>query len=127
MILLSLAVGWAVSLRADSVAYAAHAGDHAVYPDCRPEFFNALRVAVGLCDWNPPKLYAPFLDMTKAAIVQLGASLGVPFEQTYSCYEGQREHCGRCGTCVERAWAFNEAKIPDPTGYKDSKYWKSVV
>jgi 7-cyano-7-deazaguanine synthase len=126
MILLSLAVGFAISRQAQVVAYAAHAGDHSVYPDCRPEFLQSLNVAVSLCDWHPPNLHAPFLDVTKADIVSLGARLGVPFGLTWSCYEGGDRHCGRCGTCVERAWAFATAKLPDPTQYKDLDYWKTV-
>ncbi len=117
MILLSLAIGWAVSLRFDAVAYAAHAGDHAIYPDCRPEFVEAVRRVAELCDWHRVRLEAPFVGMTKTDIVRLGAGLGVPFERTWSCYKGGERHCGRCGTCVERREAFHVAAVPDPTRY----------
>ncbi len=118
MILLSLAIAWATSLRADVVAYAAHAGDHVLYPDCRPEFAEAMDRAAALCDWNPVRLLRPFIEMGKGDIVRRGAELGVPFELTWSCYQGGQRHCGRCGTCVERRGAFARAGIPDPTEYE---------
>jgi len=119
MILLAVAIGWAVSLRADGVAYAAHAGDHPVYPDCRPEFAEAMARAAALCDWHPVQLLRPFIGWSKDAIVKRGAELGVPFELTWSCYQGRDRHCGRCGTCVERRSAFIRAGIPDPTDYEE--------
>lgn len=118
MVLLSLATAWAVSLKAQYVAYAAHAGDHAVYPDCRPDFAAAMDSAIAHCDWNPPRLLRPFaVGIDKAAIVKLGGNLGVPFEKTYSCYKGGEKHCGLCGTCRERIEAFQLAEVPDPTQY----------
>lgn len=117
MILLSVAIGWAVSVKARAVAYAAHAGDHTIYPDCRPEFAEAMARAASLCDWHPVELLRPFVHLTKAQIVTRGAELGVPFEQTWSCYAGGERHCGRCGTCVERREAFQLAGMPDPTLY----------
>lgn len=119
MILLSLAIGWAVSLKLEAVAYAAHAGDHPIYPDCRAEFIEAMRRAAELCDWHVVRLLAPFVDQTKADIVRLGADLGVPFKNTWSCYHGGPRHCGRCGTCIERREAFMLARIADPTEYAD--------
>ncbi|QXD25592.1 7-cyano-7-deazaguanine synthase QueC [Opitutia bacterium ISCC 51] len=117
MILLSLATAWAVSKKADSVSYAAHSGDHAIYPDCRNEFAEALDKAIRLADWQEVYLNRPFVDITKADIVKLGSELNVPFEQTWSCYEGQEVHCGRCGTCIERREAFHLAGVEDPTEY----------
>jgi 7-cyano-7-deazaguanine synthase len=117
MILIAVAAGWAISRRCDRVAYAAHTGDHTIYPDCRPEFVAALGGALLLADWNPVALYAPFLSLTKAAIVREGARLGVDFAATWSCYEGADMHCGLCGTCVERREAFRLAGVPDPTRY----------
>lgn len=118
MIMLAVAIGWAVSLRYDAVAYAAHAGDHTVYPDCRPEFAEAMDRAAALCDWHRVRILRPFIDKTKADLVRLGASLGVPFERTWSCYRGGEYHCGRCGTCVERREAFALAGVADPTKYE---------
>ena len=117
MILLSVAAGWAISSKYDRIAYAAHSGDHAIYPDCRNEFAEALDGAIRLADWHEVSLYRPFVDMTKADIVSVGAKLGVPFEKTWSCYKGQDLHCGRCGTCVERREAFYLAGVEDPTTY----------
>lgn len=118
MVMLSIAAARAISLKADAVAYAAHAGDHTIYPDCRPEFVEAMRQAFQLMDWHPVRLFAPFIGSTKADIVRLGARRGVPFELTWSCYKGGRLHCGKCGTCVERREAFEVAGYPDPTEYE---------
>lgn len=127
MILFAVATAHAISLKARYVAYAAHAGDHAQYADCRPEFFNAIGHAIELCDYNAPQAKAPFIAWTKSDIVKRGAELGVPFEATWSCYKGGLIHCGRCGTCVERAEAFHLAGVPDPTEYTDKEYWKEVT
>jgi 7-cyano-7-deazaguanine synthase len=133
MLLLALAGAWAVSRQAEAIAYAAHGGDHAIYPDCRPAFVAAFAQTLALANWHPVTVLAPFLALDKAAIVRLGASLGVPFGQTWSCYDPQTDlstgrtlHCGRCGTCCERALSFDEAGIEDPTIYMDTTYWKRV-
>lgn len=117
MVLLALATAWAVSTKSDKVAYAAHAGDHAIYPDCRETFASAMGIAISLCDWHKVELARPFVEMSKADIVKLGAKLGVPFHLTWSCYKGEEFHCGKCGTCVERKEAFQLAGVPDPTRY----------
>jgi 7-cyano-7-deazaguanine synthase len=119
MILLSLAGGHALSLGFDTIAYAAHAGDHTIYPDCRPEFADAMETALGLADWNDLKLHRPFVNMTKSDLVSLGGRLEAPLHLTWSCYAGNKYHCGRCGTCVERKEAFVLANIEDPTEYED--------
>ena len=118
MILLSLAAGHAISLQFDTVAYAAHAGDHTIYPDCRPEFATAMDQALKLCDWNTVSLYRPFVQLSKHDLVRKGKELGVPFEKTWSCYAGNDKHCGKCGTCVERKEAFELVGLLDPTEYK---------
>lgn len=118
MILLAVATAWAVSLKYDAVAYAAHAGDHAIYPDCRPEFAEAMAKAMELCDYQPIKLLRPFVGMTKADIVLMGHRAKVPFAKTWSCYQGLEYHCGECGTCVERKEAFLKATVKDPTLYQ---------
>lgn len=117
MIFLAYAVGVAVDQKAEAVAYAAHAGDHTIYPDCRPEFVMSMRDAIKRGNWDAPDLYTPFINDTKADIVRRGADLGVPFELTWSCYKGGAVHCGTCGTCVERKEAFSLAKVTDPTEY----------
>lgn len=118
MIMLSVAVGHAIAYKCEAVSYAAHSGDHAIYPDCRTEFITALNSAVVLCDWSPIQIVGPFSQLTKAGIVELGCRLGVDFSQTYSCYKGERKHCGKCGTCVERREAFYLAQRTDPTVYQ---------
>jgi len=117
LVMLSIASAHAVACGASAVAYAAHSGDHAIYPDCRPDFVDAADRVLRLANWEPVRLLAPFVGMDKAAIVKLGASLGVPFERTWSCYKGGAVHCGTCGTCVERREAFKLAGVPDPTEY----------
>ncbi len=117
MILLSVAAGWALSVGAEAVAYAAHGGDHAIYPDCRPEFADAVDAALRLADWKPMRLLRPFVGRTKADLVRLGAQLCAPLDLTWSCYCGGDLHCGRCGTCIERREAFHLAGVPDPTAY----------
>ena len=117
MILLSVATAWAIGEKAGSVAYAAHAGDHAIYPDCRNEFAEAIGGAIALADWHEVELLRPFVDKTKEDIARLAAELDVPLELTWSCYQGGRRHCGACGTCIERREAFLLAGISDPTDY----------
>lgn len=126
MIMLSVALGYAISLEAQFVAYGAHAGDHTIYPDCRPEFASAINTAALLADWHQVELLRPFIRMTKAEIAKRGAELNVPFELTWSCYKGGERHCGRCGTCVERAEAFNLAGLQDPTEYEDASPHQAV-
>jgi len=124
MILLALAAGYAQGLGASFVGYAAHAGDHAIYPDCRPEFVeacgNTIRLGTGW-DNDGVQLLAPYVNMTKADICERGAKLNVPYHLTWSCYEGRDIHCGVCGTCTERKEAFKLAGVPDPTKYLAEK------
>ncbi len=122
-IMLSIAYGVAVARGTQVVATAVHAGDHYVYPDCRPEFIDAFdamqkRAVEGFGDPNL-YLYTPFARKTKAQIAEVGVSLGVPYEDTWSCYEGREDHCGLCGTCTERKEAFELAGVSDPTVYQD--------
>lgn len=123
-IFLTVAYGAAVAKHAVAVAAGMHAGDHAVYPDCRPEFASAFesmqRVAVEGFGHPQLQLLTPYLHFDKAGIVARGAALHVPFDRTWSCYEGGELHCGRCGTCVERREAFTLAAVPDPTPYAPS-------
>jgi 7-cyano-7-deazaguanine synthase len=121
-IFVSMAVGVAVAEGAGAVGLGVHAGDHTIYPDCRPEFVAAAeRLALVANEGflaEGFRLVTPFLDRSKADIVRRGAELGVPFADTWSCYRGGVRHCGRCGTCVERREAFELAGIPDPTDYE---------
>ncbi len=117
MVMLSLATSWALSLGYGGVGYAAHAGDHTIYPDCRPKFVASMKSAIHLCDWNKIELLTPFLKLTKSEIVKRAVQLNVPLEWTWSCYKGLEHHCGKCGTCVERKEAFQLAGVVDPTLY----------
>ncbi|MEA3187459.1 MAG: 7-cyano-7-deazaguanine synthase [Chthoniobacter sp.] len=117
-IMLSVAAGFAESRGAKGLVIAAHAGDHAIYPDCREVFMQAMSDAMRLGTYAEIELLRPFIAMTKAQIVSRGAELGVDFARTWSCYKGGEFHCGACGTCVERREAFLLADIPDPTRYE---------
>lgn len=119
MILLSVAIAWAISSEFDAVAYAAHSGDHAIYPDCRPEFADAMNSVAGLCDWRKIVLLRPFVEMNKAEIAQRGYELEVPFQHTWTCYKGKEEHCGTCGSCNERKDAFSKIGKEDGVKYKN--------
>jgi 7-cyano-7-deazaguanine synthase len=118
MFLIALAGMLAESIGADGVAYAAHAGDHAIYPDCRPEFVEAAGSALFRATDGKVALYAPFQYFTKASIARIGHDLDAPLNLTYSCYKGaDGSHCGVCGTCTERREAFQLAGVFDPTTY----------
>lgn len=120
-IMLSIACAAATSEGADVVGAAVHAGDHFIYPDCRPEFVRAFEAMERLAmDMPRLRIEAPFLTKTKSEIVTIGAALGVPFDETWSCYKGGTIHCGTCGTCVERREAFVLAGVNDPTNYLES-------
>ncbi|MDP9380907.1 MAG: 7-cyano-7-deazaguanine synthase QueC [Chloroflexota bacterium] len=125
-LMLSVAYAVAVAEGAELVSTGVHAGDHYVYPDCRPEFIQAFdamqRIAVEGFGHPDLRLHAPFVNIYKHDIATIGARLGVPFEDTWSCYEGGEVHCGRCGTCTERRLAFEQAGVEDPTEYADPDY-----
>jgi 7-cyano-7-deazaguanine synthase len=116
-ILLSIAGGFAESCGAAGVVIAAHAGDHAIYPDCREAFMRAMGDAIRLGTYAAVQLLRPFIRMNKAQIAARGETLGVDYARTWSCYVGAEIHCGECGTCVERREAFLEAGLVDPTVY----------
>jgi 7-cyano-7-deazaguanine synthase len=123
-IMLSIAFGVAVAEQASMVAFAAHGGDHFIYPDCRPAFAEAFHHMECLANegFADVRLHAPFMGNSKAEVVAVGAQLDVPFHETWSCYKGDDIHCGRCGTCVERKEAFRLAGVSDPTDYADAHY-----
>jgi 7-cyano-7-deazaguanine synthase len=127
--LISVAYGIAVARCADAVLVGVHAGDHPVYPDCRPEFIDALDRAlrIGNEGVGSVTLEAPFVRRSKTDICRLGGRLGVVWDETWSCYEGGDVHCGRCGTCVERREAFRGAAVTDPTTYADPDYALTVL
>lgn len=116
-IMLAIACGLAESRGLRFVMIANHAGDHAIYPDCRGTFISAMSEAMAYGTYEHIKVKAPYTGITKADIAKRGAKLGVDYSRTWSCYKGGEKHCGKCGTCVERKEAFNLAGIPDPTEY----------
>jgi 7-cyano-7-deazaguanine synthase len=146
MIMLSIAAGVAISADADIVMAGMHAGDHFIYPDCRPRFVANLNAALvygnegfGTIREQPENalpdsfLVTPYIHMTKEEIAREAIELRVPLELTWSCYKGEGIHCGRCGTCVERIEAIQGAiknwhpEFTDPTRYADTEFWKEQV
>ncbi|MBL9216309.1 MAG: 7-cyano-7-deazaguanine synthase QueC [Opitutaceae bacterium] len=119
-IMLAAAAGFAESTGAAGLVIAAHTGDHTIYPDCREEFMRAMGDAMRLGTYAGVELLRPFIAMDKARIAAEGARLGVDFARTWSCYQGGAVHCGRCGTCVERREAFQQAGLLDPTVYEST-------
>ena len=122
-IMLSIAYGLAVDRGAELVSFAAHAGDHAIYPDCRPDFVEMLNLALATGNsWATPipQIVGPFLGWTKADIATAAVTLDVPIADTWSCYKGGEIHCGTCGTCYERRESFKLAGLEDPTEYLDN-------
>ena len=116
-IMLAVAVGMAESNGLQYVMMANHAGDHTIYPDCRPAFVDAFDRAAEAGTYNGVRLLSPYVNMTKGEIAKRGSQLGIDYAETWSCYKGEEKHCGRCGTCVERREALAEAGIDDPTEY----------
>lgn len=131
MMMLSIAAAVAVGQEAEAIATAVHAGDHFVYPDCRPTFVQycekVIRLATGL---DLFRIMAPYINKDKSYIARKAFQLRVPLHLTWSCYKGGDIHCGKCGTCVERLEAIHEARkakpdsLPDLTLYEDAEYWK---
>ncbi|MFA6858130.1 MAG: 7-cyano-7-deazaguanine synthase QueC [Bacteroidales bacterium] len=105
-IMLAIAVGLAESHGLDAVLIANHAGDHTIYPDCRPEFINSMSKAAGEGTFAGIKILSPYCKITKREIAMIGKTLGIDYSKTYSCYKGGERHCGVCGTCVERKEAL---------------------
>jgi 7-cyano-7-deazaguanine synthase len=158
MIMLAIAGGIGVARKAVSVATGVHSGDHAIYPDCRPEFIHATSLALlkgnegfGYHDMGID-VYAPYVTTDKTQIAATAIMLDVPLEDTWSCYKGGAKHCGRCGTCVERLEAINDALLQlrdqgnpkvvikdgdveirrpytsiDKTQYEDISFWSTQV
>lgn len=118
-IMLSIAIGIAESNNLKYVMIANHAGDHTIYPDCRPTFINAIDEAASTGTFINVHVIAPYTNISKADIARKGKSLGIDYSETWSCYKGGAKHCGKCGTCVERKEALKEAGIEDPTEYEE--------
>jgi 7-cyano-7-deazaguanine synthase len=117
--LLSIATAIAQIQKCDIVYFGAHADDahNYAYPDCTPEFIGAMANAINVGTYYTVRLKTPIMWMTKGEVVSLGSRYSIPFELTYSCYEGTEIHCGECSTCISRQVAFEEARVDDPTEY----------
>ena len=128
-ILLSLALGWAESLGGLDIFYGANAVDYSGYPDCRPEYVESFERMANLAtkagveainNDNRFRVHAPIIGMSKSEIIQLGATLGVDYSQTVSCYQANDlgEACGECESCRLRQVGFKSAGVADPTRYR---------
>lgn len=131
MIMMSIAAGYAVSIGARILATGVHAGDHFIYPDCRPEFIGLLDRTIvsaneGFIKGNF-ELWTPYIYKSKNDIAADAVRLQVDIANTWSCYRGGDIHCGRCGTCVERQEAIASTGIEDPTPYLDDTFWQEAI
>ena len=114
-IMLAIAAGLAESYGLDTVMLANHSGDHAIYPDCRPEFVEGMDKAIQAGTYEGIRVVSPYCDITKRDIALRGKAIGLDYSLTYSCYKGGEKHCGKCGTCTERKEALAGF---DPTDYE---------
>ena len=118
-IMLSIAIGIAESNHLKKVLIANHGGDHTIYPDCRPQFIEAIDAAANAGTFVNVCVEAPYTNITKGDIARIGKRLGLDYTETWSCYKGGEKHCGKCGTCIERKEALQEADIHDATEYEE--------
>jgi 7-cyano-7-deazaguanine synthase len=118
MIMLSLAIGYAVSVGASEVLFGAHGGDHAIYPDCRPEFVEKMAAVSRVANYEEVDVKAPFLRSSKTEILRHGLSLGLDYGKTWTCYKGREKACGKCGACNERLEAFELNGVVDSLNYE---------
>jgi len=118
MILLSLAIGYAVSLGAEQVYYGAHSGDHEIYPDCRPIFVEKMNEVAAVANYEKVEIFSPYLNNNKSGILKDGIKMGLDYSKTWTCYNGREKACGMCGSCVERLEAFTANGIKDPIEYE---------
>ena len=117
-IMLSIACGIAESNGLKHVMIANHSGDHAIYPDCRSGFIEAMSEAMRNGTYEGVTIIAPYTNISKTDIASRGKQMGIDYSETYSCYKGGEKHCGKCGTCVERKEALRDAGITDTTQYE---------
>ena len=119
-ILYGKALAWANKEERDvEIFLGIHAGDHAIYPDCRPGFVDAMSKAIAEGTYENLTILAPYTNISKTEIARHGKALGIDYSETWSCYKGGEHHCGKCGTCTERKEALRDAGIQDNTVYED--------
>ena len=122
-LLLSIATAYVDSLfpgEEVEIFYGAHADDAAgsAYADCSPEFADAMNKAINIGTYNKISINRPLINMNKSEVVKTGLELNVPYNLTWSCYEGREKQCGRCGTCIDRKKAFEDNGVKDPVEYE---------
>lgn len=118
MIFLSILAGYAWSIKASKIAIGIHKGDHAIYADCRPEFYKSMNLSIYLGTDKRVGIIAPFIDFNKTDILSYGLDYDVPYGITRTCYKNQPVVCGKCGSCVERLEAFKNLGYKDLLGYE---------
>jgi len=118
MVLLSMAIAYAVSLDAKAVYYGAHSGDHAIYPDCRPEFVAKMNEVSQIANYEPVDIVSPYIKDNKIGILRDGLRMGLDYGKSWTCYNGREKACGTCGSCQERLEAFKLNGITDPLTYE---------
>jgi 7-cyano-7-deazaguanine synthase len=127
-VFLSIALSYAESIDADCIAIGVNAADYSGYPDCRPGFINAFQNMINVATKKTIEgekiiLFTPLLLLTKSEIIKKGHDIGVPFEHTWSCYQGQKNACGQCDSCLLRLKGFKEANLTDPLSYETTPSW----
>ncbi len=127
-VFLSLALAYAETIDADAIFLGTNAVDFSGYPDCRPKYIQAYQKMANLAtkrgvEGNPISIETPLLTQTKSEIVKTGLKLNVPFENTWSCYRGKENACGRCDSCILRLKGFKDAGIKDPISYDFYPAW----
>jgi 7-cyano-7-deazaguanine synthase len=118
MIMLSLAIGYAISKKTYKVYFGSHSGDHAIYPDCRPEFVEKMNAVAKIANYQLVEITTPYLNKDKGQILADGLKMGLDYSQTWTCYNGRENACGKCGSCVERLEAFANNGAIDPLIYE---------
>ena len=114
MVMISVAASLAIKNKLDYLWYAAHSGDHEIYPDCRPEFIAKMAEVLSICDYHKINFEAPFQDLSKAEIVKVGLDMNLDYSMAWTCYEGKEKPCGKCSACLERAASFQANQVIDP-------------
>ena len=127
-IFLSIALGFAETRNADAIFTGVTAMDYSGYPDCRPEYIHAFQQLANLAtkktvSGDNIQIKTPLIHLNKAEIITNGAKLNVPFEHTWSCYNGREKACGQCDSCQLRLQGFHQAHIPDPSPYEILPDW----